>query len=597
MRKLVALLVAAATALAGCSVFGGADPEAAARDFLAAWTANDLPGAAARTDDPAAATTLLTATRDALTPAALTATLGQVREATDRAAASVDMSWDLGQGRRFTYLGNVELRPAKDAPHGWLVHWSPTVVHPQLAAGQRLALRNADAVPAPVVDRVGAPLLAAAPVVIVVLDRIAAGDLAAVAGALAAALGPIDKDITAASITDGATRTPDRQGYPVAVLRQADYDRVKPAIHDLPGVTFATQERLLAPDAGFGSQVLPAVRQEMQAQLGGVPGWSVLAVDTAGSPVATLAEAPPTPGTTVATGLDKALQAAAEAAVEPVPQQAAIVAVSASTGDILAVAQNAPADAAGAISLTGRYPPGSTFKMVTATAAVGGLAVTADTPEPCPGVTVIGGRAVPNEGRFDLGTVPLRTAFARSCNTTFATLGSQLPPDALPAAALRLGIGADYAVPGLTTVTGSVPPAADPVQRAENGFGQGKVIVTPLGLALAAATVAKGATVVPQLIRGRPTQVTVPATAPDAAQLAQLRPMMRAVVTDGTARALAGRGEVHGKTGTAEFTDDGRAHGWFAGWRGDVAFAVLIVDGGSSGPAVAVADRFLAGPG
>jgi cell division protein FtsI/penicillin-binding protein 2 len=99
---------------------------------------------------------------------------------------------------------------------------------------------------------------------------------------------------------------------------------------------------------------------------------------------------------------------------------------------------------------------------------------------------------------------------------------------------------------------------------------------------------------VPELIRDRPTQVTVPATAPDPAVLAQLRPMMRAVVTEGTARKLAGRGEVYGKTGTAEYTDDGRAHGWFVGYRGDLAFAVLIVDGGSSAPAVDVADRFLA---
>jgi cell division protein FtsI/penicillin-binding protein 2 len=107
---------------------------------------------------------------------------------------------------------------------------------------------------------------------------------------------------------------------------------------------------------------------------------------------------------------------------------------------------------------------------------------------------VIGGRPVPNEGEFDLGTVPLRTAFARSCNTTFAQLGAQLPPDALPSAALRLGLGADYRVPGLTTVTGAVPPSTDTVQRAENGFGQGQVIATPLGMALAAATWRAGRT-------------------------------------------------------------------------------------------------------
>ena len=70
--------------------------------------------------------------------------------------------------------------------------------------------------------------------------------------------------------------------------------------------------------------------------------------------------------------------------------------------------------------------------------------------------------------------------------------------------------------------------------------------------------------------------------------------MMRAVVTEGTATKLNGLGEVHGKTGTAEFTNDGtRAHGWFVGYRGDLAMAVLVVDAGSSEPAVTAADRFL----
>jgi cell division protein FtsI/penicillin-binding protein 2 len=73
--------------------------------------------------------------------------------------------------------------------------------------------------------------------------------------------------------------------------------------------------------------------------------------------------------------------------------------------------------------------------------------------------------------------------------------------------------------------------------------------------------------------------------------------MMRQVVTEGTATGLRGSGEVYGKTGTAEYSQNGtnRAHGWFVGYRGDLAFAVLVVDGGSSGPAVGIAQRFLAG--
>jgi cell division protein FtsI/penicillin-binding protein 2 len=580
-------------ATAGCGLFGDTGPEDTATAFLAAWSAGDDARAAALTDDPERAAELLSGTRRALTPEGLAATLGQVRTSADEATAAIDVSWQLGPQRSWRYLGELELRPAPDTEEGWRVHWAPTVVHPDLAAGQRLALRTEAPSPAPVVDRGGAPLLAATPVVAVLLDRRATGDLPTVTGALAGALTPFDPRITQASITDGTARTPDGQAYTVAVLRETDYAQIKNDIHHLPGVRFTTSERLLAPSADFGRQVLTGVRDEAIGQLEGVPGWSVLVVDGSGDAVRTLAEQAPQSGSTVAVGMDRAMQSAAEDAVEPVVQQAMLVAVSASTGDLLAVAQNPAADAEGPLALTGRYPPGSTFKVATATAAMAEDGLTVDTQVPCPATTVIGGRVVPNAGRFDLGTVPLITAFARSCNTTFAQLAVQLEPGALPSAALRLGLGADYSVPGVVTITGSVPASTEEVLRAENGFGQGQVLASPFGVALAAAVVARGGPVVPQLIRDRPTEVLVPATAPDPAALEQLRSMMRAVVTEGTATALGGLGEVYGKTGTAEFTGDGRAHGWFMGYRGDVAIAVLVVDGASSAPAVQVAQRFL----
>jgi cell division protein FtsI/penicillin-binding protein 2 len=533
--------------------------------------------------------------RQSLTPAGLAVQVGQVRTAADSATASLDVRWDLGQGRLWSYLGEVGLhRTAGGDGPAWTVTWAPTVVHPQLAARQRLVLSTSAADPAPVVDRAGVPLLQATPVVSVLLDRLQAGDLPTVTGSLAAALSPIEPSITAQSITDGAARTPDGRAYTVAVLRDTDYQTVKNAIHELPGLRFTTSQRLLAPDAGFARQVLPAVRTGMAAQLDGVPGWSVAVVDAAGGAVAALAEEAPKPGTTVTVALDRAIQTAAEDAVEPLPQQAMLVAIQPSTGYLLAVAQNGAADAAGALALTGRFPPGSTFKIITGLAGIEQAALKADSPVACPGQTVIGGRPVPNEDNFDLGTVPLTRAFAKSCNTTFATIGAGLAPEALTTAALQLGLGADFAVPTLTTVTGSVPPAPDLVQRAEDAFGQGQVLASPLGMAIVAATVAHGTAVVPQLLPGRPTEVTKAATAPDPAALEQVRAMMRAVVTEGTATALNGLGEVRGKTGTAEFTNDGtRAHGWFAGYRGDLAFAVLIVDAGSSAPAVATAGRFL----
>src|SRR5262249_43222654 len=99
-----------------------------------------------------------------------------------------------------------------------------------------------------------------------------------------------------------------------------------------------------------------------------------------------------------------------------------------------------------------------------------------------------------------------------------------------------------------------------------------------------AATVAAGKTPLPQLIAGRPTTVDgsyLPDSPISPKMIDALRPMMRLVVTNGTAKEISGCcGEIYGKTGEAEFP--GGSHSWFAGYRGDLAFAALIVGGGSS---------------
>ncbi|MGH3812151.1 MAG: penicillin-binding transpeptidase domain-containing protein, partial [Pseudonocardiaceae bacterium] len=181
-----------------------------------------------------------------------------------------------------------------------------------------------------------------------------------------------------------------------------------------------------------------------------------------------------------------------------------------------------------------------------------------------------------------------------SCNTTFAQLAAGLGTSALTEAAHQMGIGIDYYVPGVTTVTGQVPPSESTVRRAENGFGQGRVLTSPFGMALVASTVAAGGQLpTPVLIRGMPAQTVIEPAGPVPREVADaLRVMMREAVTRGTAKTLTGQGQLYGKTGTAEYSATG-AHGWFVGFRGDLAFATLVVDGGSSAPALEVSERFL----
>jgi cell division protein FtsI/penicillin-binding protein 2 len=291
--------------------------------------------------------------------------------------------------------------------------------------------------------------------------------------------------------------------------------------------------------------------------------------------------------------LSRAVQEAAQRAVDQRKDfQVAMVAIQPSTGRILAIAQNELADKDGQIATIGLYPPGSTFKMVTSAAAISTGLAEPSTMVGCPSEVTIGERSVPNYNGFGLGTVPMQTAFARSCNTTFAKLASEMGPSDLTRTAASLGIGPEYHVVGLPTESGSVPIAPELVQRTEDGFGQGKVLTSPFGLAMVAATVAKGSTPVPSLIVGRDTTISGPHPAMDPAVLTKMRPMMREVIESGTALRMQDLGEVFGKTGEAEVAAG--SHAWFAGYRGDLAWATLVVLGGSSDNAVAVTHEFLA---
>jgi hypothetical protein len=594
LAAVIAVLAAAGVVVALLRPWEGAGTTA--ERYAQAWAAGNAPSAGGYTTDPATAGGYLERARTDLSATAMTAQVTGTSTEGERATSTVEVSWDLGQGRAWNYTLDLPLvaAPETDANDtGWAVDWSPAAFAPDLADGQRPVARTVTADPAPVLDASGATLLAPTPVVTITLDK---RNVAQAAGPLGSALGGVDPAITRQSITAGANATPQGQAYTVAVLREPDYQRVRDRIYELPGVRFAPSTRLLPPDSGFAGQVIQGARAEIDKAAGGTPGWSVDAVGADGSTARSLTGTPPGPGQPVTLELDRRVQDAAQAAVDGQSRQAMIVAVRPSTGAVLAVAQNPAADRDGAVALTGRYPPGSTFKMITAYGAMPAENLTPQSPVDCPGTTVIDGRTIPNEDTFALGTVPLQQAFARSCNTTFTRLALGLPPDGLPNAGRALGFGADWNIPGMTTITGTVDAATDDLQRASDGMGQGDVLASPFGMAMVSATIAHGAPVTPSLIRGLPSEATVAPGTPDRAVLDQLRPMMRAVVTSGTATAVNGQGEVFGKTGTAEYAGpDGsnRAHGWFTGYRGDLAFATLIVDGGSSGPAVQLSSQFL----
>ncbi|MGH3481491.1 MAG: penicillin-binding transpeptidase domain-containing protein, partial [Nocardioidaceae bacterium] len=147
----------------------------------------------------------------------------------------------------------------------------------------------------------------------------------------------------------------------------------------------------------------------------------------------------------------------------------------------------------------------------------------------------------------------------------------------------------------LDAYSGSVPANNSLVDKAASMIGQGRVLMSPLGMALVAAAVDSGQARSPSLIVGEGGD-PVGEPLPDAIA-SDLRRILRMVVTEGTASSLRGLpGDVAAKTGTAEYgtADPPRTHGWMIGYRGDVAFACLVVDGeGGNSDAGPIVRRFL----
>lgn len=565
-------------------------PEPVAAQFFEALVTGDTAGAAQLSDKPAEAQSALNEAWSGLQARRLDTQITGSKYAIDTGTVKFRYTWHLPKDRTWTYDGELNMVRNEGM---WQVRWNTTALHPGLGANQTLALRADPPGRASVNERGGSDVLVPGYLYHYALDARAAGaDLMPTARAVADALRPFDPAMDAQRLAEEASsRT---APLSLITLRKSDYDQVFPAIGNRPGVVITPQPEMLATDDTFAPAIVAEVKKAVTQDLVGEPGWRVVSVNQNGVDVAVLNEEPGTPAPSVTISLDRAVQNAAQDAVDMVGKKAMIVAIKPSTGEILAVAQNSAADVDGPTATMGLYPPGSTFKIVTAAAALERDMATPNTLLGCPGTLDIGHRTVTNYNAFDLGTVPLSRAFANSCNTTFAELASTMPPRGLTTAAARYGLGPDFIVDGVPTVTGSVPPTVDLAERTEDGFGQGKVLASPFGMAMVAATVAAGRTPVPHLIEGRETEVKGQIGEPLSPEIIDgLRPMMRLVVTNGTAKDLNGLGDVRGKTGEAEF--NGGSHAWFTGYRGDMAFAALIVGGGSSEYAVRMCRDMLNG--
>ena len=242
-----------------------------------------------------------------------------------------------------------------------------------------------------------------------------------------------------------------------------------------------------------------------------------------------------------------------------------------------------------------RYPPGSTFKIITTAAALRTGKITPDAEVDAPDTITLPGTSHSLEnygGESCGGRTSFSHAFAQSCNTPFAQLAMDVGEEELAKEAHNWGFDSDLSIP--LKVTPSVYPHNDSqAQTAMAGIGQASVQATPLMMAMVAATVANDGeqmtpylvsrTLDPDLNEVSTTSKKVARTPIDSATAKSLSSLMQTAVTEGTGTNAQVAGvQVAGKTGTAETGSDTGPTTWFAGFAGtdinkpQIALAVVL---------------------
>ena len=519
----------------------------------------------------------------------------------------------------WSYSTTANLTRAQDDT--WHVAWAPALFAPNLTGSEKLGLAVAPAKRGDIIGANNTPLMTQRATAQVGIDKtkLPAAQNASSAAALAQLVGTdptaYTKAVAAAGPKAFVSIITVRSDDPLVTAQMA-------AVAAIPGATIISSSGVVGPTPTFARSLLGTVgeatseliqksngalktgdvvglsglEQRYDARLRGSAGVTIQAVgtDAAGKPTSrSLFTSPATDGKALVTTLDAKAQNVAEAvlAAGPTNTPTALVAIRPSTGEIVATA-NGPGSNGQPIGTAGQTAPGSTFKIVTALALLR-AGLTPDSPVACTPTVTVAGRSFKNYNDYPadkMGQIPLRTAFANSCNTAFISNQDKVSQADLSAAAASLGVGDDLDL-GFPAYLGSVPASATGTEHAASMIGQGKVLVSPMDMATVTASVLHGTVVRPRLIDENPAVAAFPTPAKplQPAEAQALQGLMGAVVSEGSGALLAGNGVTAAKTGTAEYgtANPPLTHAWMVAGRGDLAVAVYV-ENGESGSKTAV---------
>ncbi|MFI5809861.1 penicillin-binding transpeptidase domain-containing protein [Streptomyces sp. NPDC051643] len=335
--------------------------------------------------------------------------------------------------------------------------------------------------------------------------------------------------------------------------------------------------------------VLDGLREKYGKTAGGTAGVELRVVRKAAtkgtqkSPDKTLVTfSEGTPGT-VRTTLSPALQADAEQQVAE-KTRASVVVMRPSTGEILAVANQSHGFNT---AFQGSLAPGSTMKVITSSLLIDKKLASADKPHPCPKYVTYGGWKFQNDDKFEIKGGTFKASFARSCNTAFVSQAPKLENADLTQQAQQVfGLSMNNWAIGVPSFDGSVP-VQSKAQMAASLIGQGGVRMNPLNMASVASTVKSGVFHQPYLVSPDVDhrKLATASRTLSAGTLSQLRELMQYTAAYGTAaEAMSGLGPDYGaKTGSAEVDNQKKPNGWFTAWKGDLAAAGVVQQGGHGG--------------
>ncbi|QBI21815.1 hypothetical protein ER308_21150 [Egibacter rhizosphaerae] len=335
----------------------------------------------------------------------------------------------------WSYVGSFRVvRVGEDA---WEVDWAPEVLHPDLGEAQELDRARNWAERAPILGHDDEPLSGSGEVVTVGVEPQHVADHDELARELEQLTDANEDEV--AELLAGDLE-PD-WFYPVATMPPDAVEEVREELAALDGIVFQEETDRVPANAAVGELVggLDQITAEQLDELGppyregdvvgrtglearfeeelaGRPGGEVRIVGEDGTTVTVLADFDPVEPEPLATALDANIQQAAAEVLEAEGRGSAIVALDPASGGVRA-AVSRPRDEFPR-ALTGRYAPGSTFKLVTA-AALLDAGTEPDETVACEAQRTAGGRVFTNAGDLDLGDIPFAEAFVESCNTAF----------------------------------------------------------------------------------------------------------------------------------------------------------------------------------